>query len=114
VINSGSTVIGSYQVTIHFDPNLLSLSSVTGGTGTGYTGTPFVVNTTVVGQVTINSFQTDPSAPTGNFTVAHLVFTPMAAGTVTLTTSGVTVTDHSSNSVSPTFLSLSAATITIN
>jgi hypothetical protein len=116
-INSGATVIGSYQVTIHFDPTLLSVSipNVTGGTGTGYTGAPLVVNpSNVAGTVTINSFQTNQSAPSGNFTVAHVIFTPKALGTTNLTMSGVSVSDNLGNTVSSGFLTLSSTSVTIN
>jgi hypothetical protein len=117
-INSGSNVVGSYPLSILFDNTAVSLNpqDVTGGTGTGFTGTPITVNVSNAGGiVTINSFQTNPSAPSGNFTVARIKFTTLKAGTVNLTLSGVVVTDPTGSiTLDPSFLSLSATTITVN
>ncbi len=116
VISSGTTLIGGYQVTIAFDKNkvLLNSANVTGGTGAGFTGLPTtVVIDNAAGRVTVNAFQTSDN-PQGNFTVARLTFTPIAAGTFNLISSGITVTDTFGNDVSSSFLSLSTSTVTIN
>ncbi len=115
-IASGTTQIGSYQVTITYNKDLVTLSSsnVTGGSGAGFTGTPTTVNIdNTAGMVTVNHFQTG-NTPSGNFTVATLTFTPIRAGTATLSTSGITVTNTAGNDVSSSFLSLSTTSLTIN
>jgi hypothetical protein len=114
VINS-ATAVGSYQVTISYDKNIVQLSSanVRGGTGAGFTGTPTTVNIdNTAGRVIINHFQTG-NAPTGTFTVANLIFTPLATGTSALTLSGVTLTDTVANTLPATAVSLSSATISV-
>ncbi len=92
---SSGTAVGSYQVRITYDKNVVQLSpgSVSGGNGPGFTVTPTAVNIdNASGFVDINAFQTGNS-PSGTFTVANLVFTPVAAGTSPLTLSVTTLTD---------------------
>jgi hypothetical protein len=126
-IASGTTVIGSYDVTIHFDPakvritcddgtlNCLASASITGGSASQYSSFSTTrINNAGDGQVQVNQFQTNQTAPKGNFTVAHITFTPIRTGNVTLSTTGVVVTDNLSNGVSTSFLSLSAPGLTIN
>ena len=113
-ISSGSTVIGSYQVTIHFNPTKVQVVSVGGGSGAGFTGIPTSANIdNNRGTVTLNHFQIGNS-PSGSFTVARVTFTALQFGASNLTTSGVTVTDTLGNDVSAGFLSLSATTLTGN
>ena len=116
-IASGATVIGSYQVTINYDPNVVQVqanTNVSGGTGTGFTGNPTTINfNDTAGTLTLNTFQVGNS-PAGNFTVARVTFIPIRGGTVTLTTSAVTVTDGSGDDVSSGFLSLSGTSLTVN
>ena len=79
-INSASAV-GSYQVTIGFNKNVTTIANdgVAGGSGAGFTGVPTTVNIdNAAGTLTLNQFQTGNS-PTGNFSVAQVTFTPVAA-----------------------------------
>jgi hypothetical protein len=111
--------IGTYQLTINFDPNVLQLSSgnVTGGNEDGFTGTPITVNiNNTAGTVTLNTFQTS-FTPTGSFTVANLTFTPIRGGSVTLTTSGLGLNDTGGGDLTiPTQgnITLSATSLTVN
>ena len=114
VVNSANPV-GSFQVTIGYNKNVVQLdaANVTGGTGAGFTGAPVTINIdNTTGSVTINGFQTGNS-PTGAFTVAHLVFTPIAAGTSNLTLSAVTLTDTAGNDLPANRIVLSSDSITV-
>jgi sugar lactone lactonase YvrE len=114
VVNSANAV-GSFQVTIGYNKNIVQLdvANVSGGTGAGFTGAPVTTNIdNATGTVTINTFQTGNS-PTGAFTVAHLVFTPIAVGTSNLTLSGVTLTDTAGNDLPPYRIVLSSNSITV-
>jgi IPT/TIG domain-containing protein len=102
-ISSGVTPIGSYQVTLTFDPSLVQLSSrnVTGGNGGGFAAGPTTVNIdNRAGTVTLNQFITSNN-PSGTFTVANLTFTPIHAGTVNLGLIVNAVTDRLANDVVP-------------
>jgi len=115
VVLKSAIAIGSFQVTIGYDRNVLRLdgANVRGGTGEGFTERPLVVNIRdAAGQVIINAFQTG-RAPTGTFSVANLTFTPVAVGTSALTLSGVTVTDTAGNDLPPEQASLSAKSIKV-
>jgi len=116
-ISSGIIAIGAYQAVIHFDPSKvqLSASNVTGGNGAGFTGTPLTVNVdNFAGTLVINSFQTGANTK-GNFTVAHLVFTPVHTGTVNLTISSPEIYDSSGSAAPGTVtMSLSATILTID
>ncbi|MBI4474173.1 MAG: hypothetical protein HY646_15995 [Acidobacteria bacterium] len=113
VVNS-TDAVGAYQVTIAYDKNIVQLTAanVKGGTGAGFTATPTAVNIdNLGGTVTLNAFQTGNS-PAGTFTVANLVFTPVALGTTNLTLSGITLTDKSGANLPSNRISLSTGTIT--
>jgi hypothetical protein len=114
VINS-TDAVGAYQATISYDKSLVQLSSsnVKGGTGAGFTGNPTTINIdNTVGTVTINAFQT-VSSPTGTFTVANLVFTPIKVGTTSLTLSGITLTNTAGNNLPTSRVSLSSGSLTV-
>ena len=111
LISSGAITVGSYQVTITFDPSLVQVASVAGGDAP-FSG--FIVQAVdnITGSVVLNNFQISGLA--GSFRVATLNFTPVQPGTVNLSTSGVTVTDIASEELSSSFMSLSATTLTVN
>lgn len=114
VINSAQAV-GSYQVTIAYNKAVAQLdaANIRGGTGAGFTGTPTTINIdNATGAVTINTFQTG-STPTGTFTVANPVFTPIAVGTTNLTLSNVVLTDTGGNDLPKECVSLSSNNITV-
>ena len=114
VINS-TVPVGAYQITIGFDKKtvMVNAADVKGGTGDGFTGTPMTVNVdNNAGTVTINHFQFG-SAPSGTFTVANLVFTPVAVGTSPLTLSGVTLADTNGDDLPASGVTLSSDSITV-
>ena len=114
VVNSANPV-GSYQVTISYDKNIVTVNpaNVRGGTGAGFTANPFLVNVdNNAGTVTINHFQLGNS-PTGQFTVANITFTPVAVGTSSLTLTSRALTDTNGASLPATRLSLGNGTITV-
>ena len=114
VVNSANPV-GSYQVTISYDKNIVTVNpaNVRGGTGAGFTASPFLVNVdNNAGTLTINHFQLGNS-PTGQFTVANITFTPVAVGTSSLTLTSRALTDTNGASLPATRLSLGNGTITV-
>ncbi|PYS27713.1 MAG: hypothetical protein DMG11_15490 [Acidobacteria bacterium] len=114
VVISGPEALGSYQVTIGFNKNIVTVNpaNVKGGTGAGFTGNPTTVNVdNNMGVVTINHFQVGNS-PTGLFTVANITFTPVAVGTTNLSLFGISLTDTSGGNL-PNRLSLSSPTVTV-
>ena len=115
VVVTSADAIGSYQITIGFDKNIVTVNAanVKGGTGTGFTDVPTTINVdNDAGTVTINQFQTG-STPTGTFTVANLVFTRVAVGTSHLTLSGVTLTDTNGDELPAGRVVLSSDSITV-
>jgi hypothetical protein len=112
-VNSKKAV-GSYQVTIGYDPAtvLLSASNVTGGNGAGFTEAPLSVNARP-GSATINSFQVGQS-PIGAFSVAQMAFTAVAAGTSSLTLTVGTVSDTLGNDLEPSEAQISLSSDTIS
>ncbi len=98
VMVTSAVPVGSYQVTIDFDPTKVAISptNVTGGTGAGFTVTPTNINTTTSGRLILNSFQVGNS-PTGTFSVANIVFTPVAVGTSSLILTVNALTDAAAN-----------------
>jgi hypothetical protein len=113
LISSGSMKVGSYQVTIGYDKNLVQLTAdgVTGGAAP-YDSFAALNIDSAAGTVAINKFTT-ANVPSGNFAVAHLAFKGIKTGTFTLTKSNVVVTDEFGNNVDPNFLSLSTTTVTV-
>jgi len=107
--------VGSYDVTITFDPSIVRVvsSNVTGGTGDGFTGKPISINIGIPGQVRINNLQTD-SMPIGTFSVANIVFVPVGGGTSTLGISVNAITDTGNGFDIPgASASLSVSSVTV-
>lgn len=134
-INSGSTAVGSYQVTITFnkdlvkvdgsnspdaDGNPVSNPNVLGAGGTtGFANPPGVINIeNANSRITINSFQ-PVTNPSGTFTVARITFTPIRPGTVTLGTApttllATTVTNTAGGDVTGATVTFSQSSFTID
>jgi alpha-tubulin suppressor-like RCC1 family protein len=115
VVVTSPVAVGSYQITIGFDKNIVTLdaANVKGGTGAGFTDVPATINVdNNAGTVTINNFQIG-SAPSGTFTVANLVFTPVTVGTSPLTVSGVTLTNTDGDDLPGSSISLSSGSIIV-
>ncbi len=118
-LNISSAIgVGSYQVTINYNRNVVILqqAGVTGGNGAGFTGTPTTVNIdNSAGTVIINAFQT-ANSPTGTFSVANLTFTAVAAGTSNLTVSGIVLTDTTSHdlAIPPAQVSLTTNALSVS
>ncbi len=114
VINT-TKAVGSYQITIAYDKNIVRLdaANVRGGNGAGFTSAPTTINIdNVTGTVTLNQFQTG-NAPTGQFTVANLTFTPVSVGTSTLTVSGRVLTDTQTSDIDVNQMTLSSPTVRV-
>ncbi len=114
VVVTSSTPVGGYQVTLTFDPALVSLSvdNVSGGDAP-FSDKPITVNVNnVSGQVTLNTFQLGAS-PQGSLTVARLRFTPKAVGISSLTVTSSTVVDVEGEDLVAATVSLSTAAVTV-
>jgi hypothetical protein len=96
VINTVSTKVGTYQVTINFDKTKVMLKDedVVPASSGPYNSFTAKNIENANGTVTLNQFTTSPTNPPATFVVATLKFTGLAAGTTTLTTSGITLTDE--------------------
>lgn len=80
-------VLGGYQIRISFPKTLLRFESASGGTSTGYTGTPITTDPLIantIGSLASIAGQTSSSAPTGLSTVAVFSFTALAHGVASL------------------------------
>ncbi len=104
--------VGAYQLTVHFNSAVVSLSQVGVTPGANPFNTLTAVNIdTVAGTVTLNSFQTS-SSPTGTIVVAHLAFSGKAAGTSNLTISDAAVFNTAGDALPSATISLSATSLT--
>ena len=74
MMDVGATVLGSYSVKILFDPEVVNITEVTGGTTSEFSGAPTVNMNNVDGFVSIAAFQTADNSPTGVVHVADLTF----------------------------------------
>ena len=74
MMDVGATVLGSYSVKILFDPEVLNITEVTGGTTAEFSGAPTVNMNNTDGFVSIAAFQTADNSPTGVVHVADLTF----------------------------------------
>jgi|GEM_PF-1302478 len=84
---STPAVLGGYQVAVSFDRTMLQFTGATGGTSSGYTGTPTFTTPSTAntnGSVTVTASQADAAAPTGLVVVAVLNFTAIGPGTSNL------------------------------
>ncbi len=117
IVNSGSTRVYSYQVTIRYDRSILTVhpENVTGGDGSGFTSKPTVINVDTPGTLILNHYTTG-SPPSGTFTIAHVTFTPIGTGTSAVTLSPdpreTFVTDFGGDTISQATISLSTTSIT--
>ncbi len=133
-IDSGTTAVGSYQVTITFnkdlvkvdgssspdaDGNPVSNTNVLGAGGTtGFANPPGVINIeNANSRITINSFQ-PLTNPSGTFTVARITFTPIRTGAVTLGTAPTgfptTVTKTNGDAITGATVTFSQSSFTID
>ena len=115
-VNSLTTALRSYDVTITYDRNIVAVSAanISGGTGAGFTSPPSVISIdSNAGRVRLSHTQAG-NEPAGAFTVAALQFIPVAAGTsmLTLTTSVSSGIDGELVSGAP--ISLSASSVSVS
>jgi len=121
-ITSPTVGVFAYQVTLHYDPNVLHLvdtSAFTGGNGTGFSGftsgvtADNIASADATGTITFNSFET-VGPNTGTFIVAGLVFTPVGgSGTVNLTTPAIDITDIGGFPIPNATLTLTVTTMIV-
>ncbi len=79
-VDSGTSALGDYTVTISFPTNLLQLTGVLGGNGE-FSSPPATVNSNTAGQVTyVHQQTTSLTSPTGTVVVSRLSFTAIGAG----------------------------------
>jgi hypothetical protein len=117
VIVSSTSAVGSYEVTIGYDKNIIQLSTdnVAGGTGNGFTGKPSKITIdNANGTVKIGHLQQGQS-PTGTFTVARLAFTGVAVGVSNLTLTVTELKDSAGNGIArpPAEVRLSSGSVRV-
>jgi hypothetical protein len=94
---AGITNLGAYQFTLHYDPNILTYTSAANAgflASTGRTTSPLGPSVdTTAGTITMGAFTlgATPAGPSGNGTLANLVFQVTGVGTSPLTLTGVTL-----------------------
>src|SRR5438067_74844 len=90
-INVGTTPLGAYSIVVTYDPAVLTVASVAGGSTAQFSGSP-TTNTPTPGTTNISAFQSGSlTMPTGVVSVAMITFNVAATASAT-TAIGLTVT----------------------
>src|SRR5213083_2428779 len=90
-INVGTTPLGAYEIAVTYDPAVLTVASVAGGSTAQFSGSP-TTNTPTPGTTNISAFQSASlTMPTGVVSVAMITFNVAATASAT-TAIGLTVT----------------------
>src|SRR5439155_12363177 len=80
IINSGTSALGGYAVTISFSTNLLQLIDILGGSGE-FSASPSTINTNTPGQVRyIHQQSVSITSPTGTVLASQVRFTVVGTG----------------------------------
>src|SRR5947207_2707765 len=88
----GTTPLGAYSIVVGYDPSVLTLASVAGGTTTEFSGTP-TTSTPMPGRANLAAYQSASlTSPTGVVSVAMITFN-VTASTSTTTDIALTVKD---------------------
>ena len=89
-INVGTTPLGAYSIVVTYDPAVLTVASVAGGSTAQFSGSP-TTNTPTPGTTNISAFQSASlTMPTGVVSVAMITFN-VAATASAATAIGLTV-----------------------
>src|SRR5436309_2054997 len=89
-INVGTTPLGAYEIAVTYDPAVLTVASVAGGSTAQFSGNP-TTNTPTPGTTNLSGFQSASlTSPTGIVSVAMITF-DVAATASTTTDIGLTV-----------------------
>src|SRR5206468_8728208 len=80
-IDTGTTPLGAYGITITYDPAVLTIASVTGGNTSEFATQPTTNTTTfTTGSTPISAFQQfNATGPSGVVSVAHVTFNAAGA-----------------------------------
>src|SRR5207249_3646171 len=79
--NKCTTTLGAYSIALSYDPTLLTVATVAGGSTTEFQGTPQSFTSCATAnscQTNISAFQTNANGPTGNVSVAKVTFNAVA------------------------------------
>src|SRR5205809_4499706 len=89
-INVGTTPLGAYEIAVTYDPAVLTVASVAGGSTAQFSGNP-TTNTPTPGTTNLSAFQSASlTSPTGVVSVAMITFNVAATASAT-TAIGLTV-----------------------
>src|SRR5437870_5093774 len=89
-INVGTTPLGAYSIAVTYDPAVLTVASIAGGSTAQFSGNP-TTNTPTPGTTNLSGFQSASlTSPTGIVSVAMITF-DVAATASTTTDIGLTV-----------------------
>lgn len=110
-------VLGGYSIDVTFDKTRLRLDDITGGTGTGFMGTPTFTalsNANAAGVVTITAAQTNPDAPTGLVSVANLLFTAIQPGAAALGAAPASLASSNKGGAAPASIDGTTSAASVN
>ena len=89
-IDVGTTPLGAYEIAVTYDPAVLTVASVAGGSTAQFSGSP-TTNTPTPGTTNLSAFQSSSlTSPTGVVSVAMITFDVAATASAT-TAIGLTV-----------------------
>src|SRR5439155_1035566 len=111
-IDVGTTPLGAYSIAVTYDPAVLTVASVAGGSTAQFSGSP-TTNTPTPGTTNISAFQSSSlTLPTGVVSVAMITFNVVATAS-TITAISLTATTNT-NTTSTTILPTTTTTSTMS
>lgn len=112
-VNSGTTPLGDYMVTVGFNTNRLAFTGVAGGANEFGT-TPAAVNTSTPGRISyIHQQSTSLSSPTGPVVVSQLSFTALGSGSTNVTLSILAASADDTDGLPLAITATNAGTVSI-
>ena len=100
-IDVGTTPLGAYSIAVMYDPAVLTLVSVAGGSAADFSGNPRT-NTPTPGTTNLSAFQSASlTSPTGVVSVAMITFDVAASATTAIGLTVKTLFDTNSVAILP-------------
>ncbi|MEI6085370.1 MAG: PKD domain-containing protein [Verrucomicrobiota bacterium] len=112
-VNSGTSALGGYVITVGFSTNRLAFTGVTGG-ASGFAVAPVAINTSTPGQVSyIHQQSTSLSSPTGAVVVSQLNFTTLGTGSTSTVLSILSGSADNTDGIALSITATNSGTVTI-
>jgi hypothetical protein len=104
-VDVGSAILGSYDVTFTFDPNVLQISHILGGTTSEFSGIPTfgdITTANITGQIHIVAYQSSITSPTNLVSIFTIRFNVVGAvgSSSTLSMLNTSILDPDSGGIS--------------